>query len=108
MAAFENVQGITKIEFKGKFRAFCPLGKAFYSGDVYVTVENPTMVPDYCEVDNLFKKIDGSEIIIEDAVAKVYDWVSCVTDAAHVKVECTVTDAAHLPVIVTKEGVHDE
>lgn len=108
MTALENVQGITKIEFKGKFRAFCPLGKAFYSGDVYVTIENPTTVPEYCEVDELFKEIDGSDTIIEDAVAKVYSWVSRATDAAHVKVECTVTDAAHLPVIVTKEGSGNE
>jgi len=108
MEAFENVQGITKIEFKGKFRAFCPLGKAFYSGDVYVTIENPTAVPDYCEVDALFKEIDGSETIIEDAVARVYGWVSSATDAANVKVECTVSDAAHLPVIVTKEGSGNE
>lgn len=101
---FKNVQGITEIAMKPKFRAYCPLGKAWYSGEFGISVTYPEMIPDYCDVDKAVAEIDGSETIIEDAVAKVF---ACVADQVRngdVSVKCVVNDAAHMPVVVEKEA----
>lgn len=104
MAAFENTQGITNVKLLGRFRAYCPLGKAWYSGEVYAELTNPTYLVDYCDVDKFISRIDGTETIIEDVVAKVHSYLLDKTQSANVLVECNVKDAAHLPVTVIKEG----
>lgn len=105
MASFKNTQGITTVRFKGRYRAYCPLGKKYYSGTVYVKVENPENIPDYCDVDKFFESLDGTDVIIEDAVQKTFDYVVSQVSSGTVTVSCYVEDAAHGVVEVEKSSL---
>lgn len=103
--AFENSQGISRICMSRRFRAYCPLGKKWYSANVNIIVDNPTMIPDYCDVDRQIEELDGYNVIIEDAVSKIYQVIvdNC-ESASQFLVRCEVSDAAHMPVVVEKRG----
>lgn len=101
---FQNKQGVTSITMKPKFHAYCPLGQAYYSGVVTINVTDPSQIPDYCDIDKLVHEFDGDNVIIEDVVKSVFDAMCEEVESGYVVVSCEVNDAAHSPVVVTKEG----
>lgn len=102
--SFKNEQGITSITMVPRFHAYCPLGKSFYSADVTVKVYDPGNIPDYCDIDTEVKKLDGTNVIIEDAVKKIFDLICSQIGTGTVEVRCKVTDAIHSPVLVERIG----
>lgn len=101
--AFENKQGIAEITMQKSVYCYCPMGSDWYTADVEVTVANPKEIPDYLDVDAFFKSLNNSELIIEDVVFKVHEFVSSqVVAADEVIATATVKNAKHLPVRVTK------
>lgn len=103
MSSFKNKQGISHIKMKGKFECYCPLGKAPYTGHLSIHVWTPKRIPDYCDVDKFIaEKVNGHDLIIEDAVIKVLDFMADQIKHGEVEVKCKVNDAAHSPVVVSK------
>lgn len=102
--AFENKQRINKIKIAGRARMFCPMGNAWYTGDFAITLQNPSSIPDYLDVDKFINELDGNECIIEDAVASVYDFMVEQVGGGKVCVSCAVADAGHAAVTVEREG----
>ena len=102
--SFKNSQGVTGFSVQGKYHAYCPMGHAWYSGRLRISADNPGMIPDYCEVDKHISTLNGKEIIIEDAVADVFSFVADQIQSGFLYVTCSVDDAAHSPVTVTKSS----
>lgn len=99
---FKNKQGITEITMYGTTHLFCPLGNDFYTANVTITVSEPKMIPDYCDVTKFFESIDGKNLIIEDACRKTMKFIRKQTRvASSITVTIDVNDARHLPVSVT-------
>jgi hypothetical protein len=101
MARFQNTQGITRIAFQARTHNFCPIGKAHYTNTLAVEMVPNDIIPDYDEVEKDIKALDGESLIIEDAVAKVFDNLK-----QYGPKELTVTSQAegngHFPVIIEK------
>lgn len=103
--SFKNKQGITNIRMSGIFKAYCPLGRKNYTGKVSIQVNEPTNIPDYCDVDSFIDSLNGRKKIIEDAVDEIHDFITKqVKSYELLKVSCRVDDAAHSPVTVVKES----
>lgn len=86
----------------GTTHLFCPLGNDFYTADTIITVDKPKMIPDYCDITEFFKNIDGKSLIIEDACKKILKFIKKQTkDAESITVTINVDDAQHLPVSLT-------
>lgn len=100
---FENKQGINEIKLYGRFHGSCPMGNAWYSADVEITVSDPVTIPDYMDVDRFIHSLDGQSLIIEDLTTKVFDFMKEQTNGT-VTVSSESSDGAHLAVKVTKEG----
>lgn len=103
--SFKNKQGITNIRMSGTFKAYCPLGRKDYTGNVAIQVNEPSNIPDYCDVDRFVDSLNGSERIIEDAVCEIHAFIAKqVRSYELLRVSCRVDDAAHSPVTVVKES----
>lgn len=102
--SFKNSQGFTSFSIEGKYHAYCPMGNAWYSGNLRISVDNPYMIPDYCDVDEFVSKLNGTEVIIEDAVEQVFSFMADQVRSGFLCVTCCSNDAAHSPVTVTKSS----
>jgi len=102
-SVFENKQGITKIEFCKDIKNYCPLGKDWYTSQLEVIVYPDKVLMDYCVVEKYIESLKNTELIIEDVVSKVYDYLYKYFKPKHLIVSVKATDAAHFPVCVTKE-----
>ncbi len=103
MAKFENVQGITEISFTQNVQCFCPLGNDWYTNQLSVTMIPDKIIPDYCDVDDFIRSLSGKELIIEDVIKQVFDYIKKEYNPKSIKVQSQVNDAKHLPVCVTKQ-----
>lgn len=100
----DNKFGITGITIHPTARCYCPLGNDWYTNQFEVSIVPSGIIPDYCEIDKFVgSTINGSHIIIEEAVNMLYEVIKDTYEPVSLKVTSTVTDAAHSPVTVTKE-----
>lgn len=98
-----NAYGIRKIAIKRTFQCLCTLGKDWYTAKLLIEFIPGDNIPDYCEVDKwIAENINGHEMIIEEAVASIYDYIMDTYDPALLTVEADVEDAIHSAVTVTK------
>ena len=103
MSTIINSKGISLITFSSNVRCFCPMGGDYYTNQFDVTFVPDKYIPDYCDIDEFLKSnIQDSNLIIEDAVAKLFDWLVYMYNPVDLEVKSTVTDAVHLPVTVLK------
>ena len=72
LAMFEHTQGISGVSFNKTITLFCPLGKEHYTANITVDFVPDKVMMDYLDEESFFKSISGSNLIIEDLVAKVY------------------------------------
>ena len=99
----ENVYGIRKIEIRSEAKCFCPLGKDWYTNHFKVEFVPGEAIPDYCEMDKwIAENINGKNLIIEDAVARLQSYLSEAYRPAYCIVESHVNDAKHSSVVVIK------
>lgn len=103
MSNILNTNQITQIEFTQNIQCFCPLGKDFYTAQVSVSMHPDKYIPDYCEIEAYMRKLSGRDLIIEDLVGEVYEYLNHLINPGKLKVTAYVNDAAHFGVIVTKE-----
>ncbi len=100
----ENKYGVTTIKDYPRAKCFCPIGQDWYTNQFKVEIAPGKVIPDYCELDRFVKKeIDGRHMIIEEAVAKLYNHIKEQYSPASLKVLSTVNDAAHSTVTVEKQ-----
>lgn len=101
----ENIQGITRIEYAIKSHNFCPIGQDWYTSNLKAVIEPDKQIPDYIELDNFVRNhIDKKEMIIEDAVATLFNHIQMQYKPKYLIVTNAVNDAKHSAVTVTKEG----
>lgn len=101
----QNIQDITNIHFTQAMNGlFCPLGQQSYNIEIDANIANPSKIPDYLDLQGEMLSLEGQQLIIEDAVASVYE-MCCAAfgEGACVKVTGKVGQSKHFPVEVTKE-----
>lgn len=103
MSSFKNKQGISAIEMSQNIQAFCPLGNEYYTNQVFMQMTDMEVIPDYCDLDKFLRGLSGKEMIIEDVVATVFDYLDKECKPKHLSVRSTVNDAIHLDVAVVKQ-----
>ena len=97
----ENTYGISMYEFEREIQAYCPLGKDFYTCNVLVLFAPRNTLFDFCVVDKFIQSLGGSEVIIEELVAKVFDFIK-EYDPRDLTVSGIAKSNTHFPVKVTK------
>lgn len=102
MARFKNVQGISKIEFTQNIQDFCPLGNDWYTNHITVLMVPSSIIPDYCDIDDFTRSLSGKELIIEDVVDTIYNYINTEYEPIELSVTSYVDDAKHMPVKVVK------
>ncbi|WP_195540484.1 hypothetical protein [Eubacterium maltosivorans] len=104
MNYIKNTMGITEISAKKNIKAFCPIGKSWYTGEVTVSFLPADKICDYCDADKKLLALDGKELIIEEMAKRVYQIFEEI-NPKWIRVDIKVNDAAHFPVKITKFGV---
>lgn len=121
MGMFKNTQQISQIIFEPKTtHNFCPLGQIYcdelakdgskpllphYTNHFRITFSPDEIICDYIDVEKwIANKINNENLIIEDAVANLYDYIYNTYKPAYLKVETYVDDAMHGAVTVIKES----
>lgn len=100
---FKNEQKITKIVMSGSSHNFCPLGQANYTNRFSMEFYPNEMIPDYLEVNSFIKEnINDKELVIEDAVAILFDYLVATFEPKGLKVSSLVSDAKHPEVLVER------
>lgn len=98
-----NEFGIKSITIESTAKCFCPLGNDWYTNQFTVDFNPGEFIPDYCEMDNwIAANINGKSMIIEAAVAALYDYLVNTYSPAGLYVESYVDDARHSAVTVSK------
>ena len=105
MAKFSNEMGITEIHMKIKnVKMFCPIGKAWYTGNYNIIFVPDQTIPDYIEIQEwIDENLTSQSFTIEYSCSKLRDYLNTY-NPHYVKVDCNVTDAAHFEVTVMTEA----
>ena len=102
MGTIRNDNNISMIQFNQNIQAFCPMGHDFYTNHITVSFCPGDLIPDYCDVEKFMRSLAGKELIIEDVVGIVFDYLKENYQPENLAVTSTVDDAVHFPVKVTK------
>lgn len=105
MAYVNNKElNISKIHISPNAKCFCPIGKDWYTNMFTIEMVPDNIIPDYVEVDEFVQKsINGKDLLIEQAVNTLYNFMKETYQPKSLKVSSSVGDAAHSYVFVTKE-----
>lgn len=101
-----NKQKITSITFKPKAYCYCPLGDDWYTNELEIYIGVGDLFPDYCDIEKYLNgEIRGKSLIIEDVIAKVYEYIETTYKPLYLSVSSHIQDAiSHSEVYVTKES----
>jgi len=100
---FPNDKGINYISCLITTRNYCPLGEGWYTNHFTVEVNVKETLADYLYIEQMIKeRVDGKELIIEDAVAEMYG-IFKEAGFDEVTVLTEVDDASHFAVKVVKQ-----
>ena len=100
----ENTFGINDITIESKAKCYCPLGQDWYTNQFTVNFYPGRYIPDYCEMDNwITANINGKSMIIEEAVARLYEYLRDTYMPIELCVESYVDDAKHSAVTIHKD-----
>lgn len=99
----KNNYDIRKIIIKRTVQCLCTLGKDWYTAKIAIEFMPGENIPDYCELDKwIAENINGHEMIIEEAVHKIHEYITKTYDPVLLTVEADVEDAIHSAVKVIK------
>lgn len=104
MTKLKHTQGLSNIHMCFEMQLYCPQGLEHYTGTFDVDFIPGDFIPDYCELDKLFREKCGSNLIVEDAVAWVYNTLMNEYSPADLNVSMSVQNALHFDVTVEKVG----
>lgn len=99
----KNEYGISRIKIEAKAKNYCPLGKDWYTNNFEVELEVAHYIPDYCDIDEyIYLTINGRQMIIEEAVKYLHDFIVNKYSPDKCVVRSYVEDAAHSTVTVER------
>ena len=99
----KNTYKIKHITIESTAQCFCPLGNDWYTNQFVVDFVPAEYIPDYCEMDKwITENINGKHMIIEQAVAMLYDYLHNTYYPVDLHVESYVEDAKHSAVTVSR------
>lgn len=109
----ENEPKVDEIIYEDTLINFCPIGKSLYRNNLTITIHPDKVLPDYIELHQEIRGLEGKNFIIEEAVDLVLEIVkryephgarvtSVVDDANHPKV--TISKSYTRPVEITLRG----
>lgn len=101
---FKNENNISKITMKLTSKNYCPLGRDWYTNQFTVEFIPGEYLCDYLDVIEYIKNsINEKNLIIEDSVSILFDYMRDEYKPSYLKVSSLVTDATHPEVLVEKE-----
>lgn len=103
MTKLKHTQGLSNIHMHFEMQLYCPQGFEHYTGTFDVDFVPGDYIPDYCELDKLFREKCGSNLIVEDAVEWVYSTLMDEYSPIDLNVKMSVQNALHFDVTVEKE-----
>ena len=68
----ENIQKVTQIEASKRISLYCPIGKDYYTADIYIKFVPDRHYMDYIDLDVFLNKLGGKSLTIEDAANEIY------------------------------------
>lgn len=99
---FENTYGITNIEYSGNVKCYCPLGNDWYYADIQIEIENPEMIPDYCDIDSYLDSLNGQSLILEDICQQIFSFTEMQIKSGQILIKIFTDNATHSPVSISK------
>lgn len=99
-----HTQNIDTIHMHFEMQLYCPQGFEHYTGTFDVDFCPGEYLPDYCELDKLFREKCGSSMIVEDAVNWVYNTLMQEYAPEGLSVRMSVQNALHFDVTIEKGG----
>ena len=102
MTKLNHIQKLGNIHMSFEMQLYCPQGFEYYTAQFDVDFVPNQYIPDYCELDKLFREKCGSEMIVEDAVAWVYGFLEKEYSPESLYVKMSVQNALHFDVTVEK------
>lgn len=100
---FKNKQEINSITICPHATCYCPLGNDWYENEFTIRMVPDEWIPDYCDVDKFItENICGKNLIIEDAVTILYDYLETEYRPDGLVVTSSVDNAGHSPVVVSR------
>ena len=67
-----NTQSITLIETDKRISLYCPIGKDYYTADVFMKFVPDEYYMDYIDLDTFLNRLSGLSLTIEDAADTIY------------------------------------
>lgn len=99
----KNDYGISKINIEATAKNYCPIGRDWYTNNFIIEFEAGEYIPDYCDIDEyVLQTINGRQMIIEEAVKYLNDFIVKKYNPVKCTVRSHVTDAAHSSVTVER------
>ena len=68
-----NTQSISLIEASKRISLYCPIGKDYYTADVYIKFVPDRHYMDYIDLDVFLNGLSGLSLTIEDAINEIYN-----------------------------------
>ena len=96
-----NTQSITSIKAEKRISLYCPIGKDYYTADVYITFLPNAYYMDYIDLDKFLNGLGGKNLTIEDGCNEIYNELQRYR-ALKTKVTIKAFSNTHLYVEVTK------
>lgn len=96
-----NTQSISLIEASKRISLYCPIGKDYYTADVYIKFVPDSHYMDYIDLDAFLNRLSGLSLTIEDAANEIYTSLQ-VYNPISTTVVIDASSNTHLNVRVTK------
>lgn len=102
----ENVPKVEEIIYEDTLINYCPIGKSLYRNNLTITIHPDKVLPDYIELHEEIRGLEGKHLIIEEAVDLVLDIVKRYHPHRAI-VTTVVDDANHPKVTISKSYVRN-
>ncbi len=103
----KNEPKVEEIIYEDTLINFCPIGKSFYRNNLTITIHPNKILPDYIELHQMIRGLEGKNLIIEEAVDLVLDIVKRYHPNGAI-VTTVVDDANHPKVTISKSYARPE
>ena len=100
----ENEPKVEEIIYEDTVINFCPIGKSLYRNNLTITIHPDKVLPDYIEMHQEIRELEGKHLIIEEVVDLVLEIVERYSPFG-AKVTTVVDDANHPKVTISKSYV---
>lgn len=97
----KNTSKVERIVYEDTLVNYCPIGKSLYRNNLVITINPNEILPDYIELHERIRGLEGKHYIIEDVVDLVLKIVVSYKPT-YAEVKTTVDDANHPKVTISK------